>query len=120
MNATRRITFSSDHLVDQIIEGRKTASAEWVQRQGEIDEWDAALEVGTVYAVCDSQRTVRCTIRLTSIRLCRWDSIPQWLWKGETNSTPEEFQSDHLDYFDNPGNDFEFVGFEFELVDVVL
>jgi len=119
MNTIRRMSFSFDRLIDQIIEGRKTASAEWMQRQGELDEWDSALEVGAVYTVCDSQRTARCTIRVTSIRLCRWGGIPEWLWRGETNSTPDEFRADHVEYFENPGNDFEFVGYEFELVDVI-
>ena len=118
MKRPNRITFSSDHLIEQIIEGRKTASAEWMQKQGELDEWDSALEVGSVYTVCDSQRTPRCTIRVTSIRLCQWHSIPEWLWRGETNDNPEEFRTDHLEYFDNPGPDFEFVGFEFELASI--
>lgn len=118
MKASHRISFSSDHLIDQIIEGRKTASAEWIQKQGELDEWDSALEVGSIYTVCDSQRVPRCTIRITSIRLCRWDSIPEWLWKGETNETPEEFRADHVEYFDHPEDHFEFIGFEFELVGV--
>ena len=99
------------------MEGRKTASAEWMQKQGELDEWDSALEVGSVYTVCDSQRIPRCTIRITSIRLCRWDRIPEWLWKGETNDNPEEFRVDHVQYFDDPQDDFEFIGFEFELWD---
>lgn len=119
MPPTRRMSFTSDHLIDQIIAGRKTASTEWLHRQGEIDEWDSAIQVGTVYTVCDSQRMPRCTIRVTSIRLCQWRSIPEWLWRGETNDTPEEFQADHIDYFENPGNDFEFIGYEFELVSVL-
>ncbi len=114
-----RMSFTSDHLIDQIIEGRKTASTEWLHRQGEVDEWDSAIQVGTVYTVCDSHRVPRCTIRVTSIRLCQWHSIPEWLWRGETNATPEEFQADHVDYFENPGNDFEFIGYEFELVKVL-
>ncbi len=119
MKTTRKMSFQYDHLIDQIIEGRKTASVEWMQRQGEIDEWDSALEVGSIYTVCDSQRTPRCTIRVTSIRLCQWDDIPEWLWKGETNNTPEEFKSDHLEYFNHPDHDFEFVGYEFELVNII-
>lgn len=119
MTHPNRMSFTSDHLIDQIIEGRKTASTEWLHRQGEIDEWDSAIQVGAVYTVCDSQRVPRCTIRVTSIRLCQWHSIPEWLWRGETNATPEEFQADHIDYFENPGNDFEFIGYEFELVGVL-
>ena len=41
---------SLDRLIDQIIEGRKTASVAWRHQQGERDEdeWDSALEVGAV------------------------------------------------------------------------
>lgn len=113
------MSFTSDHLIDQIIDGRKTASAEWMQKQGRLDEWDTALKVGSVYAVCDSQRIPRCMIRVTSIRLCQWHSIPEWLWRGETNGAAEEFQADHVQFFDNPGHDFEFVGYKFELVSVL-
>ena len=56
---------------------------------------------------------------MASIRLSRWDRIPAWLWKGETNHSPEEFQDDHRECFENPADDFEFIGFEFELVEVL-
>ncbi|MGF1655867.1 MAG: DUF6614 family protein [Verrucomicrobiales bacterium] len=117
--SAHRISFTSDHLIDQIIEGRKTASTEWVHKQGEENEWDSALEVGAVYTVFDSHRIPRCTIRLTSIRLCQWNSIPEWLWKGETNNTPDEFRADHVLYFDNPKQDFEFLGYEFEFLNAI-
>ncbi len=117
--STLRMSFTSDHLIDQIIEGRKTASVEGVQKQGELDEWDSALHAGSVYTVCDTHRIPRCTIRVTSIRLCRWDNIPEWLWIGETNNSPEEFRADHVEFFDDPGDEFEFIGYEFELVSVI-
>lgn len=37
------MSFTSDHLIDQIIEGRKTASVEWLDKQGELNEWDSDL-----------------------------------------------------------------------------
>lgn len=113
----KRMSFTSDHLIDQIIEGRKTASVEWLDQQDELDEWDSELRVGDVYTVCDSQRQPRCRIRVTSLRLCQWDSIPEWLWRGETNTNADEFREDHVDYFNDPEDEFEFVGYEFELVD---
>jgi len=111
-----RMSFTHDRLIDQIIEGRKTASAEWLHEQGDLDEWDSALYVGRVYTVCDSKRTPRCRIRITRIEVCRWDAIPEWLWLGETNSNADEFCADHVPYFNDPADDFEFAGYEFELI----
>jgi uncharacterized protein YhfF len=111
-----RIQFVSDALVDQILEGRKTAS---VVPLGEVDvaedEYNDALVVGRYYDVYDSKRDRRATVRIVGMELCRWDSIPERLWRGETNSNAEEFRSDHREYFDNPGDDFEFVAYYFEL-----
>lgn len=115
----KRMSFTMDRLIDQIIEGRKTASAEWLHEQGELDEWDSELRVGDVYTVCDSNRTPRCRIRVTSIRLCRWDAIPEWLFRGETNDNAQEFRDDHVDYFNDPQDEFEFVGYEFELIEAI-
>jgi uncharacterized protein YhfF len=113
----KRIQFVSDHLVDQIIEGRKTAS---VVRLGEVDmqegEYDHPLVVGEYYDVYDSTLVARCTIRIVAMELCRWNQIPERLWRGETNKNADEFREDHLDYFDNPQTDFEFVAYYFELV----
>lgn len=119
MNDTKRMSFTDDSLITQIIDGRKTASVEWLHLQGELDEWDSPLQVGDVYTVCDSQRIPRCRIRVTSLRLVRWDSIPEWLWRGETNINADEFRTDHIPYFNNPAGDFEFAGYEFELIEAL-
>jgi uncharacterized protein YhfF len=115
--AQRRIQFVSDTLVQQIVEGRKTAS---VVRLGEVDvaggDYDDPLVVGEIYDVYDSTLAVRAAIRITAMELCRWDAIPERLWRGETNSSAGEFRADHVDYFDNPQPDFEFVAYYFELV----
>ena len=113
----RRIQFVSDELVQQIVEGRKTAS---VARLGEVDkadgDYDDPLVVGEYYEVFDSRLVPRCTIRITAMELCGWDNIPERLWRGETNSSAEEFRQDHWDYFGDPTDDFEFVAYYFELV----
>ncbi len=110
--------FVSDKLVEQIIEGRKTASVACV---GEVnvpeDEYNDALVVGDFYEVYDSNLKPRCKIRITAMELCRWDNIPERLWRGETNINAEEFKEDHIDYFDNPADDFAFVAYYFELVE---
>jgi uncharacterized protein YhfF len=113
----RRIQFVSDALVQQIVDGRKTAS---VVRLGEVDaadgDYDDPLVVGEIYDVYDSTLAVRAAIRITAMELCRWDAIPERLWRGETNSNAGEFCTDHADYFGNPQPDFEFVAYYFELV----
>jgi uncharacterized protein YhfF len=115
--AHRRIQFVSDALVQQIVEGKKTAS---VVRLGEVDvadgDYDDPLVVGEIYDVYDSALAVRATIRIVAMELCRWDAIPERLWHGETNSSADEFRADHMDYFDNPNPGFEFVAYYFELM----
>jgi uncharacterized protein YhfF len=114
----KRIQFVSDRLVAQIIAGKKTAS---VSGLGEFetaeDEYNSALVVGDYYHVYDSALKVRCTIRIVAMELCRWDNIPERLWRGETNISADEFREDHRDYFENPPDDFEFVAYYFELVE---
>ncbi len=64
----KRIQFVSDRLVEQVIDGKKTAS---VANLGEIemdaDEYNSALVVGEYYAVYDSQRVHRCTLRIVAM-----------------------------------------------------
>jgi uncharacterized protein YhfF len=112
----RRIQFVSDALVQQIVAGRKTAS---VVRLGEVDladgEYDDPLVVGEYYEVYDSARVVRATLRIIGMELCRWDDIPERLWRGETNTSADEFRLDHLDYFNHPAPQFEFVAYYFAL-----
>ena len=111
----KRIQFVSDTLVQQVASGQKTAS---VMRLGEVDkaedEYNDPLVVGDYYDVYDSSLVVRTTIRVTGMELCRWDHIPERLWRGETNASAEEFKRDHVDYFGNPGPRFEFVAYYFE------
>ena len=114
----RRIQFVSDALVQQIVDGLKTAS---VVELGEVDiadgDYDDPLVVGEVYDVYDSTLTVRVTIRIVAMELCRWDAVPERLWRGEGNHDAEEFRADHVDYFKDPSDDFEFVAYYFQLVD---
>ena len=122
----RRMQFVSDALVQQIADGIKTAS---VVELGEVDvadgEYDDPLVVGEFYDVYDSALTVQATIRVVAMELCRWDAIPERLWRGEGNVDAAEFKADHVDYFANPNDevdsiadDFEFVAYYFERVTV--
>lgn len=112
----RGIQFDFDSLVEQIIAGKKTAS---VVRLGEVDlsdgEYDDPLVVGEYYDVYDSQFEIRATIRIIGMELCRWDTIPERLWRGETNNNADEFRQDHLYFFDDVRPEMEFVAFYFEL-----
>ena len=112
----RRIQFVADALVQEIVDGVKTAS---VVELGEVDiaegDYDDPLVVGEFYDVHDSAQTVRATIRIVAMELCRWDPIPERLWRGEGNVDADEFKADHVDYFENPSADFEFIAYYFEL-----
>ena len=113
----RRIQFVSDALVQEIVEGKKTAS---VVELGDVDvadgDYDDPLVVGEFYDVYDSALMVKATIRIVAMELCRWDAIPERLWRGEGNVDAEEFKADHEDYFENPSDSFEFVAYYFEAV----
>jgi len=113
----KRIEFVSDRLVEQIIDGRKTASVVLLDEVDvDEDEFNHALVVGHYYEVYDSVRNPRCVIRITGMELCRWDDVPERLWMGETNEDANEFKADHVDYFDNPLDDFEFIAYYFQHV----
>ena len=58
---------------------------------------------------------LRATIRIVAMEVCHGGAVPERLWRGETNSSAVEFRSDHEEYFGNPGDDFEFVAYYFEL-----
>ncbi|MBD3172670.1 hypothetical protein GF326_09375 [Candidatus Bathyarchaeota archaeon] len=51
----------------------------------DVDEYNRAYVVGHYYEVFDSLHEPRCLIRITVMELCRWNKIPERLWKGETN-----------------------------------
>jgi uncharacterized protein YhfF len=113
----KRIEFVSDRLVEHIIEGRKTASVVHLNMVDvDEDEYNNALVVGHYYEVYDSMQKPKCVIRVTGMELCRWDDIPERLWKGETNENADEFRADHLDYFVNPEDDIEFIAYYFRLI----
>ncbi len=114
----KRIQFVSDQLVNQIIAGKKIASVVHLYTVNvDEDKYNHALVVGGYYDVYDSKLMKRCTIRITEMKLCRWNDIPERLWRGEGNESADEFRKDHKDYFDNPSDDFEFIAYYFHLVE---
>ena len=111
------IQFVADALVQQIVDGKKTASVVEIDEVDvKEDEYNDVLIVGRKYDVYDSKLVNRATIQIIGMELCRWDDIPERLWRGETNESANEFREDHVDYFDNPSDDFEFIAYYFKLV----
>lgn len=113
----KRIHFVADDLVTQIIQGRKTASCVWLDGLGDEDDYNHSLIVGEYYTVYRLDKTPACKIRLLCLELCKWNNIPERLWRGETNQSAEEFRNDHLEYFNHPTDDFEFVAYYFKLIE---
>jgi len=111
----KRIQFVSDTLVEQIIRNEKTASVTCVEDVNIADgDYDDPLVVGEYYDVYDSNLKKRTAIRIIAMELCTWNNIPERLWKGETNKNSDEFKADHIEYFNNPADNFEFIAYYFE------
>ena len=118
-----RIRWSDATLVQQIIDGRKTATA-WPIASGlGVDAYNTPLHVGLTYTVYDGKTQPRCRVRITGVKLARWGDIPQRLWKedpavsGEVSL--EAFIQDHNDFFGQPDDNFEFLAIFFELVETL-
>jgi uncharacterized protein YhfF len=114
----RRIQFVSDQLVLQIIAGKKISSVVTLDKVNvDENEFNHALVVGEYYDVYDSKLMKRCTLRITAMELCIWRDISERLWRGESNTSAEEFRKDHENYFNKPSDDFEFIAYYFHLVE---
>ena len=87
-----------DRLIRQIIEGRKTATAcpAEVYFLPDGDYEDGGFEVGDLVEVYDLRKQLRCIIRITEYYNTTFGDIPEKLWKGEGNSSAEEFKKNHL------------------------
>jgi uncharacterized protein YhfF len=114
---SKRIQFVSVQLVNQIIAGKKKASVVSLDTVNiDEDKYNHALIVGEYYDVYDSKLMKRCIIRITVMELCRWNDIPERLWRGESNASADEFRKDHKNYFNNPSDDFEFIAYYFHRI----
>ncbi|MFE1744124.1 hypothetical protein [Coleofasciculus sp. H7-2] len=84
------LQFVSEHLVEQIVERRKTPSVCCLEEVAiDLDDYNSALVVGDYYKVYDSFLVNKCTIRILAMELWRWDNIPGRLWRGETNTNAD-------------------------------
>jgi ABC-type nitrate/sulfonate/bicarbonate transport system substrate-binding protein len=62
-------------LIEQIIDGRKTATVRRLPEGAGIDEYNTALHVGAVYQVYDADCQPRVAVRLTAVELARWGRL---------------------------------------------
>ncbi len=114
------LTFPYAWLLDQVLDGRKTAS---VLRPGETNYGmapdDGAVRLGGVYEARDPDGRPRCVIRVVAIEELRWgDPIPEALWRAEACANETEFRRDHVEWFGDPGPEYRFRAFWFERMDL--
>ena len=86
-----------DHLVDQLLEGSKTASAglarDWHVPDGEYD--DGGYLMGDLVEVYDRLGRLRAHIRITEVYETTFGCIPEKLWRGEVCASAEDFRREH-------------------------
>ena len=108
-------------LIEQIIDGVKTATVTRLEWQDGYDEYSTPLRVGEIYTVYDGERVARCRVRVTALELTRWGEIPERLWRRDPATTGETgleaFMADHYEFFGCPDAGFEFVAVYFDRVD---
>ncbi|MEM7346817.1 MAG: ASCH domain-containing protein [Chloroflexota bacterium] len=108
-----RITWSNSILIDQIIDGSKTATAWHIESALGLDAYNTPLYVGCIYTVYNSEHTPRCKIRITGVDLARWGNIPERVWREDPAISGEvslaAFIGDHYDFFNQPDESFEFL-----------
>ncbi len=118
-----RMQWADDRLIEQIVDGRKTATVRHLSDSAELDDYNTALDVGAIYQIYDGERQVRATVRLTAVALVRWGDLPEDLWRRDPAATGEvseaAFRSDHFDYFGRPSDDYEFLAVYFDQVPMV-
>ncbi|MEM7334735.1 MAG: ASCH domain-containing protein [Chloroflexota bacterium] len=118
-----RIKWDNSILVEQIINGRKTATAWPIESSLGVDEYNTPLHVGLIYTIFDKETKPRCQIRVTAVELATWGAIPERLWREDPAFSGEvslsAFIDDHNDYFGHPNDEFEFLAIYFELVAIL-
>lgn len=128
MNRRKRTPFwgkdkNDDFLIQQIIKGKKTATAcpDHLYRVPDGDFDDGGYEVGDIVDVYDLKERLRCVIRITEVYETKFGEIPNKLWRGECNRDANDFQNEHLacwSEFDMT-NEFPIVANHFELLEVI-
>lgn len=113
-------TPDDDHLLQQVLDGTKTAAAElaknWNVSNGEYD--DGGCVPGEIVEVYDGRGRLRCHIRITEVYETTFGTIPERLWRGECCASAEDFQRGHRRCWSDEilTDDTCIVGCHFELV----
>ncbi len=115
-----RMQWLDRRLIEQIIDGRKTATVRRLEESAGIDDYNTALHVGAVYQVYDAGCQPRVAVRLTAVELARWGDLPEALWRRDPAVSGEvseaAFRADHAEYFGHPSDGFEFLALFFNPV----
>ena len=78
-----RMQWTQEGLIEQIIDGTKTATVRRVEWSEGYDDLNTPLHVGMTYGVHDREGRERCRVRITAIELARWGAIPERLWRED-------------------------------------
>lgn len=109
-------------LIQQIIDGAKTATVSRLEWQEGYDDYTTALRVGAIYTVYNGACEPQCRVRITALELIRWGEIQPRLWQRDPAMNGERslsaFITDHAAFFNYPAAEFEFLGVYFDLVDI--
>ena len=103
-----RMQWNDATLIDQIVEGTKTATVRPLESSEGLDEYNTAIHCGATYTVYDRDRVSRCHVRITAIQLVTWGTIPEALWRRDPAASGmvslQAFRTDHWDYFNQPSD----------------
>jgi len=104
VSSVKRFCFWADddaivaHLIDQVRDGSKTATARpassWGVPRNAYD--DATFDVGDVADLIDNAGVVHARLRITDVYTCRFDAIPEKLWRAEAEPSAQAFRDSHI------------------------
>lgn len=86
------------HLIAQVQGGTKTATARPAASWGvPRNAYDAArFDVGDVADLVDNAGTIHARVRITDVYECRFDAIPEKLWRAEAEPSAQAFRDAHI------------------------
>ena len=86
------------HLIAQVLDGTKTATARltssWGIPRNVVD--DARFDIGDRADLFDNTGHVHARIRITDVYTCRFDAIPEKLWRAEAEPSAQAFRDSHV------------------------
>jgi len=86
------------HLIGQVLDGTKTATARpatsWGVPRNAYD--DASVAVGDTVDLFDNAGLVHARLRITDVYECRFDAIPEKLWRAEAEPSAQAFRDAHI------------------------